>query len=77
MSKHSIPYLLENVNVTKTVLSLNCKEKVFSRAYELKDIQKVADLPDGASDGFPSLSDDKSATDYSVSDLFALVKQIV
>ena len=42
--------------------------------YRLKGIQKIADLPDGVSDGCPPLSDDKSAITYSISDFFAVVK---
>ena len=51
----------------------NDKETVFSRAYELKDIQKIADAPNGvlANDG--GLTDDASAVN-SISDLFELVK---
>ncbi len=53
----------------------NNEKTVFTRAYQLKDIKKVADLPDGVSEGIPSLSDDRSATINSIADLFALVKQ--
>lgn len=52
----------------------NNEKTVFTRAYQLKDIQKVADLPNGVSEGNLSLSDDKSATTYSISDLHSLVK---
>ncbi len=52
----------------------NNGQEVFTRAYQLKDIQKVADLPDGVSEGKPSLSDDKSATIDSIADLHELVK---
>ena len=40
----------------------------------VKDIEKVADIPNGVSDGLPSLSDDISATINSIADLLNLVK---
>ena len=53
----------------------NNEKNVFSRAYQLKDIEKVADIPNGVSEGGASLSDDISATTISISELFNLVKQ--
>ncbi len=53
----------------------NNENEVFTRAYQLKDIKKIAELPDGVLEGNPSLSDDNSATTYSVSDLYDFVKQ--
>ncbi len=78
---HSFYAIYENSNgqyllklYVEEALSNN-EKTVFTRAYQLKDIQKVADLPNGVSESKPSLSDDKSATTYSISDLFEFVKQ--
>ncbi len=47
----------------------------FSRAYQLKDIEKIADLPNGVLSENGGLTDDKSATfNVSISELFDLVK---
>ena len=47
----------------------------FTRAYELKDIEKVADLPNGVLLNNKGLTEDKSATSYNISDLYRFVKR--
>ena len=46
----------------------------FSRAYELKDIQKIAELPNGVLSQKGGLTKGSSAITISISDLYALVK---
>ena len=46
----------------------------FSRAYELKDIEKVADLSNGVLSQKGGLTEGKSTTINSISDLYSLVK---
>ena len=46
----------------------------FSRAYELKDIQKIAELPNGVLSQKGGLTKGSSAITLSISDLYALVK---
>lgn len=52
----------------------NNEETIFKRAYELKDIQKIANLPKSVLAQRGGLTQGKSAT-ISIADLFALVKQ--
>ena len=53
----------------------NNEKTIFKRAYQLKDIQKVANIPNSVLSTSGGLTDDTSATTISVADLFALVKQ--
>ena len=53
----------------------NNEKEIFTRAYQLKDIVKVADLPNGVSGSSDPLSGDKSATVNSISELFDYVKR--
>ena len=48
---------------------------VFDRAYQLKDIEKVASVADGVLSENGGLTEATHATTYSISDLYALVKQ--
>ena len=56
------------------VLSNNERE-VFTRAYKLKDITKVANLPNSVHFHKEGLTEGELATTYSISDLFKIVKQ--
>ena len=49
--------------------------EVFTRAYTLKDIKKVAQIPNSVLSGNGGLTGGTSATDISVADLFDLVKK--
>lgn len=53
----------------------NNEKVVFKRAYQLKDIEKIADIPNGVLLNTEGLTDDTSAINISISDLFNLVKQ--
>lgn len=53
----------------------NNEKEVFTRAYQLKDIIKVADIPNSVLFQKEGLTDDTSATVYSIADLFKIVKQ--
>ncbi len=52
----------------------NKGDKVFTRAYELKDIEKVADIQSGIHSQGRGLTTDTSATKYSIAELHNLVK---
>ena len=57
-------------------MALNNKgDTVFSRAYQLKDIKRIAVLGDGVLEGEPSLSGANTAIINSISDLIDIVKQ--
>ena len=57
-------------------MALNNKgDTIFSRAYQLKDIKKIAALGNGVSEGKPSLSGANTATDITISDLIDIVKR--
>lgn len=49
--------------------------EIFDRAYQLKDIEKVASVPNGVLSENGGLTSETNATTYSISDLYALVKQ--
>ena len=77
---HSL-YTVYESNGQKYLLKLFVEEALsnkggepFSRAYELKDIEKIADLSDGVLSQKGGLTEDKSTTSISISDLYALVK---
>ena len=53
----------------------NNEKTVFKRAYQLKDIVKVADIPNSVLSDNGGLTEETSATIKSVSDLFKVVKQ--
>lgn len=53
----------------------NNENYVFSRAYQLKDIQKIADITNGVHSENGGLTDVTSTTKYSIADLFELVKR--
>lgn len=50
-------------------------DEVFDRAYQLKDIEKVADIPSGVLSENGGLTGGTTATTYSISDLHRFVKQ--
>ncbi len=54
--------------------SSNNEKNVFTRAYELKDIEKVAGIQSGVHSQERGLTTDKPTTDYSIADLHSLVK---
>lgn len=57
-------------------MALNNKgDTVFSRAYQLKDIKKIAALGNGVLEGEPSLSGANTATIDTIADLVSVVKQ--
>lgn len=77
---HSL-YTVYESNGQKYLLKLFVEEALpnkggepFSRAYELKDIEKIADLSGGVLSQKGGLTEDKSTTSISISDLYALVK---
>lgn len=49
--------------------------EIFDRAYQLKDIEKVASVPNGVLSENGGLTSETNATTYSISDLYALVKR--
>lgn len=51
----------------------NNRLTVFSRAYQLKDIKKVAEIPNGVLSSDRGLTDEISSTNYNVADLFEFV----
>ncbi len=53
----------------------NNEREVFTRAYKLKDITKVANLPNSVLFHKEGLTEGELATTYSISDLFKIVKQ--
>ena len=67
-SRHLIKLYVEEA------LSKN-ERVVFNRAYLLKDIKKVADIPNGVHSKKGGLTDDTSATTYSIAELFDFAKQ--
>ncbi len=78
---HSFYTIYENGN-GKYLLKLYVEEalsnkgnEVFTRAYELKDIEKVADIQSGVHSQERGLTTDKPATIDSISDLFKFVKR--
>ncbi len=78
---HSL-YTVYESNGQKYLLKLFVEEALpnkggepFSRAYELKDIEKIADLSNGVLSQKGGLTEDKSTTTISISDLYALVKR--
>lgn len=52
----------------------NNEKVIFKRGYELKDIIKVADLPNSVLSQNGGLTDGTSTTTYSIADLYDLVK---
>ena len=52
----------------------NNQQSIFKRGYQLKDITKVADLPNSVLSQEGGLTDGKSTTTYSISDLYQFVK---
>lgn len=77
---HSL-YTVYESNGQKYLLKLFVEEALpnkggepFSRAYELKDIEKVADLSNGVLSQKGGLTEGKSTTINSISDLYSLVK---
>ena len=52
----------------------NNEKVIFKRSYQLKDIQKIADIPNGVLLQGEGLTEDTSATKYSIADLYQLVK---
>lgn len=56
------------------VVSLKIGE-IFARAYELKDIEKVAELPDGVHSEIRGLTDGSASTVISVADMVTYVKK--
>ena len=77
---HSL-YTVYESNGQKYLLKLFVEEALpnkggepFSRAYELKDIEKVADLSNGVLSQKGGLTEGKSTTINSISDLYTLVK---
>ena len=52
----------------------NNEKEVFTRAYELKDIQKIADIPNGVLQNKLGLTEETSATIDTISDLYTIVK---
>ena len=52
----------------------NNEKVIFKRGYELKDIIKVADLPNSVLSQNGGLTDGTSTTTYSIADLYGLVK---
>ena len=52
----------------------NNQKEIFSRAYQLKDIQKIANIPNSVLSKIGGLTDDTSATTISIADLYELVK---
>ena len=78
---HSL-YSIYEKNGAQYLLKLYVEEALpnkggepFARAYELKDIEKVADLPNGVLLESKGLTDGKPTTAYSVSDLYFFVKR--
>ena len=72
MTKNSSPNLSIKIFVEEALS--NNESEVFTRAYQLKDIEKVADLPNGVLKDNSLPSDDKSTTSiHSVADLFEYV----
>lgn len=78
---HSL-YTVYESNGQKYLLKLFVEEALpnkggepFSRAYELKDIEKIADLSDGVLSDKGGLTEGKSTINNSISDLYALVKR--
>lgn len=78
---HSM-YSLANVGNKTVLVKIFAEEALqkdlsdsFLRAYSLKYIEKVAELDNGVLSENGGLTDSRSATKYTVSDLFALVKQ--
>lgn len=53
----------------------NNKKDVFTRAYSLKSIEKVAEFDDGVHLDNEGLTGSPSATDYTVADLYIIVKK--
>ena len=53
----------------------NNEKEIFKRGYQLKDIEKVADLPNSVLTHEGGLTDGQSTTKYSISDLYRFVKQ--
>ena len=79
---HSFYTLYETQNGEFHLLKLfveealaNNEKTIFKRAYELKDVKKVANIPRSVLSTSGGLTDGTSATTISISDLFALVKQ--
>ena len=75
-------YTLYNNGKSVTLLKLyaeealsNNEKEVFSRAYELKDIEKVADFDNGVLHSTVGLTGSQSTTEVSLSDLYSLVKR--
>ena len=52
----------------------NNEKVIFKRSYQLKDIQKIADISNGVLLQGEGLTEDTSATEYSIADLYQLVK---
>lgn len=52
----------------------NNENVIFKRGYQLKDIKKVADIPNGVHSANGGLTEDTSTTTYSISDLYNFVK---
>lgn len=52
----------------------NNENVIFKRGYQLKDIKKVADIPNGVHSANGGLTEDTSTTTYSISDLYDFVK---
>ncbi len=79
---HSFYALYQTENGDVTLLKLfveealsNNESTIFKRAYELKDITKVANIPNSVLSNKGGLTEDTFATSISISDLFAIVKK--
>lgn len=79
---HSFYVLYDSKNSGMVLLKMFAEEAlsnngkvIFRRAYQLKDIEKVADIPDGVLFKKEGLTEGTSTTTISISDLFNLVKE--